>query len=347
MTETTDLVAVGEPSSFFPAAAEMTAALALAERLAMTTFVPSSFRGKPHEVLAAMLTGRELGIGPMQALQTINVIDGRPTASPELMRALIRRAGHELRVEASSTACSVWGKRADTGEEAVATFTLEDAARAGLCQIRDGRAYARSGRGNPLPWETYTEDLLVARATSRLARRLFADVISGVSYTPEELRGIPADVDAGEPDEAAILRRTQKDALLAACSGDVGLARELWGPSTEPLTPEAFDALLEAARARVATTEAESGVVDAEIVEPAASPFDLPEGEDAPAAPAAMATTAQKATIAQLRQQLALEEEPYREQLERLYGVRSAKALTKEQASELIGRLTGRVAEVA
>jgi hypothetical protein len=64
------------------------------------------------------------------------------------------------------------------------TYRLDDAQRAGLVTIDDdGRPRARSRNGKPLPWETFTADLLWARAVSRLARRQFPDVTATPSRT--------------------------------------------------------------------------------------------------------------------------------------------------------------------
>jgi hypothetical protein len=163
----------------------------LAQRIARTEFVPAALRGKPESVLAAILFGRELGIGPMQSLQAIHVIEGRPGASPELMRALVARAGHRIDLEsAGDEAVTLRGERADTGATATVTWSLADAERAGLIQIKDGRPWARSSSGKRLPWEQYPRAMLTARATAELCRVLFPDVISGLSYTVEELQSL-------------------------------------------------------------------------------------------------------------------------------------------------------------
>jgi hypothetical protein len=176
------------------------AAWELAQKIARTEFVPQALRGKPESVLAAILFGRELGIGPMQSLQAIHVIDGRPGASPELMRALVARAGHRIDVvESDREHVTLAGERYDTGATASVTWSIADAEQAGLLQLRDGRPFARSSNGRPLPWETYTRAMLLARATAELCRALFADVISGLSYTVEELQSISAPVEAAAP----------------------------------------------------------------------------------------------------------------------------------------------------
>lgn len=175
--------------------AEWIAALRLSSRICDTPFVPKPLRGDPHAVLACILTGRELGLGPMQSLQMVNVIEGRPAASAQLMRALVNRAGHRVDVvEAKQDSVTMSGTRRDTGARATVTWTLDDAHRAGLDK-------------NPA-WSKYPRSMLLARATSELCRMLFADVIGGL-YTPEESAAIegvawePADAGAELVDPVA------------------------------------------------------------------------------------------------------------------------------------------------
>jgi hypothetical protein len=157
-------------------------------RIASTPFVPGALRGRPESVLAAVLYGQELGLGPMQSLQGIHVIDGRVAAAPELMRALIARAGHRLDVvEATDDHVTMSGRRADTGATASVTWSMADAQRAGLLDKKGGS------------WRAYPRAMLLARATSELARMLFADVVSGLSYTPEEVASIDGTVWHDEP----------------------------------------------------------------------------------------------------------------------------------------------------
>lgn len=149
----------------------------LAQRVNTTPFVPKAMQGKPEHVLACVLYGRELGLGPMQALNSIHVIEGRAAASPELMRALVASAGHRIDItENTNEACSMKGIRVDTGAEATVRWTVEDAKLAGL-----------TGKDN---WRKYPRAMLAARCTSELCRLLFPDVIAGLSYTPEEIQSI-------------------------------------------------------------------------------------------------------------------------------------------------------------
>ena len=148
-----------------------------AQKIANTPFVPTAFRGKPEAVFAAILYGDELGLGPMQSLNSIHVIEGKPSMSPELMRALVARAGHRLDVKlASNDKVILWGKRADNDSEATVEWSMKDAQQAGL-----------AGRG---AWKTYPRAMLLARATSEICRMIFSDCIMGLSYTPEEASSI-------------------------------------------------------------------------------------------------------------------------------------------------------------
>lgn len=149
----------------------------LAQRVNATPFVPKAMQGKPEHVLACVLYGRELGLGPMQALNSIHVIEGRAAASPELMRALVASAGHRIDiVENTNERCVMKGVRADTEATATVQWTVEDAKLAGL-----------TGKDN---WRKYPRAMLAARCTSELCRLLFPDVIAGLSYTPEEIQSI-------------------------------------------------------------------------------------------------------------------------------------------------------------
>ncbi len=174
----------------------------LAGQIAKTQFVPADFNGRPEVVLAAMLYGRELGLGPMQSLSLIQSIKGRVGLKPEGMRALVRQKGHRIwPTEMTDTSVTLCGWRLGDPTDAVVsvTWTMDDAKRAGL------------GAGDN--WRKYPRAMLVARATSELCRLHFADVIGGLSYTPDELADFddaptftqpPAPAIVGEPAAADV-----------------------------------------------------------------------------------------------------------------------------------------------
>lgn len=157
----------------------------LAQHIADTDFVPQAMRGKPAAIAAAILAGREAGVGPMTALQHIHIIKGKPGQSAQLMRQLVLAAGHDIRyIETTDTRCVIEGRRRGEQEWSRVSFTADQAKK------------ARIDLGG------YPEDKLVARATTRLCRRKFADCIGGVPYTVEELED-GTDGDNVEVDEPA------------------------------------------------------------------------------------------------------------------------------------------------
>lgn len=161
-------------------------ALELARNVVDTAFVPRSIRGNGAAIVAAILYGDELGLGPMQSLSKIAVIDGKPALSAEAQRALILAAGHEIWTEeASSTRVTVSGRRAGSERTSSVTWTLDDAKKAGLAGKPSYRAYPRQ--------------MLTARASAELARLLFADVIGGLAASEELEAGDDVDVVVEEP----------------------------------------------------------------------------------------------------------------------------------------------------
>lgn len=130
---------------------------------------------RPEQVVLVMLKGRELGIPPLQALSHINVINGKPAMSAELMLAQILRLHPKTQfkfLERSNRKCVMSVKRAGFDFETF-EFSIEDAELAGLM-------------ANP-SWKKYPRAMLHARVVSEMARSLFPDAIAGISYTPEEL----------------------------------------------------------------------------------------------------------------------------------------------------------------
>lgn len=216
---TTDIIPASASVPMLPSATDTERLARLASHVSSTDFVPRSLRGNPPAILACFLTARELGIHPMRGLRQINIIDGSPTPSPELMMALALRAGHVVRVtETTHEQCTVMVRRADWDRDDTVSLTwhIDDAVRAGLCTIDPdtGRPRARSRSGNPLPWETYTRAMLRSRAVSEACRTWLPDVVEGFSYTPEELGGaVDGDGHAVEVIETAAAHGVEYDPM--------------------------------------------------------------------------------------------------------------------------------------
>lgn len=191
----------------------------LAERLATTEFVPQTMRGRPAAIVACMMYGAEIGIGPMQALRSIDVVQGKPTPSAELLRAMIYNAGHELWiVEASATRVTVGGRRYGQPREHTVTWTSEMARAAGL-----------TGKES---WKKYPRQMLLARATSELARSVFPDAIRGLGHL-DDVADMPA-VDTTPEDAASnvkTMRRARRRSVETAAPATGGASES--SPSTD------------------------------------------------------------------------------------------------------------------
>jgi len=138
--------------------------------------------GEQAGVMMIMLSARELNIPPMQAMNGgLNIINGKVEISARMMSALIRRAGHQIVVkENSDVSCTLIGKRCDTGESQGASFTIQEAQKAGLVKPGGG-------------WTKWPKDMCFARALSRLSRQLFSDVI-GIGYVEGEIKASEAEI---------------------------------------------------------------------------------------------------------------------------------------------------------
>lgn len=210
MTEV--LPAIREPDTLDRSLASVDAAVRFAEIIAPTHFVPGGLRGKPDQILACIMLGRELGLGPMRSLSWIVIVDGRPTLYAEGLRALILARGHEIRtVDWTKTRCVLAGRRAGSNEWQEVAFTMDDAKTAGLA-------------GKP-SWRQYPQDMLLARATSRLGRLMFADVLAGVE-TAEDYADTNGSASTASP--------SQLDAADEGESSSKQTRRRRRSPATPP-----------------------------------------------------------------------------------------------------------------
>jgi hypothetical protein len=147
----------------------------VAQSLAKTDFA-GAYRNKPDEITAAILTGQELGLKPMTALKSIDVIQGQPALRAHAMRAIVQHQGHEIElVESDDTHCIMRGRRkgADGWQQVV-----WDIPRARLM-----------GLLNKDQWKKQPKTMLVARATGELCRLIASDALHGLPYAAEEVDG--------------------------------------------------------------------------------------------------------------------------------------------------------------
>ncbi|MBJ9903179.1 transcriptional regulator [Acinetobacter bereziniae] len=149
-------------------------AMKIADLLANSQIVPKDYQKNPGNILVAMQWGAEIGLQPLQAMQNIAVINGRPSLWGDAVLALVRSSGlleqfEETQTEDEAT-CIVKRK----GHKAVIkTFSKEDAKRAGLL----------SKQG---PWSQYPKRMMQMRARGYALRDEFTDILKGFGVAEEE-----------------------------------------------------------------------------------------------------------------------------------------------------------------
>ena len=160
----------------------------LAETLLKSGFLPRTITS-PAQAIAIILTGKELGIGPMTALQSINVINGKPTVAPALKLALAQQKinGFKMNVIESTVEKATVVISREGEDKAPITFTMKDAAGLGL-----------NSKDN---WQKQPAVMLRWRAIDAALRLYAMDATLGL-YSPEEMDSdVKIDFETGEVKE--------------------------------------------------------------------------------------------------------------------------------------------------
>lgn len=169
-------------SSFDLSPRSLDDALKLADYLSDSTIVPKDFQGKPGNILVAIQWGMELGLKPLQAMQNIAVINGRPSLWGDAVLALVLASPlceYIVEWEENGTAfCKV--KRRGKPED-IQRFGQEEAKQAGLI-------------GKQGPWSQYPQRMKKMRARAFAIRDNFADVLKGIQIA-EEVGDFPPEKD--------------------------------------------------------------------------------------------------------------------------------------------------------
>jgi hypothetical protein len=143
--------------------------------------VPEAFRGKPDAIAAAILRGLDVGLAPMQALQSIAVIKGKTMLWGDGVKALLLKHGFVVETGTEGTGNEMFGwarvTRPDTGQIIERTFSWNDAKRANLL-TKD-------------TYQAYPQRMFMARALAWAARDGAADVLMGLAVVEEETHGLP------------------------------------------------------------------------------------------------------------------------------------------------------------
>jgi hypothetical protein len=169
----------------------MADAMKFGEMVASSDFAPKDFRGKPASCVLAIQAGAEIGLSPMQALQSIAVVNGRPSIFGDAAMAVAKASQvceyvtETIEGDGEQMVAICTAKRRGYPSPTVSRFTVADAKKAGL--------WGKSG-----PWTQYPRRMLQMRARGFALRDAFPDVLRGL-VTAEEAQDYPTPEPAPTP----------------------------------------------------------------------------------------------------------------------------------------------------
>lgn len=158
--------------------------MAFAKAVCQSDIIPTVYRGKPANILVAVGYGAPLGLTPMQSLQDISVINGKPTASASFIASHVRMAGHKLRIRKDEKALSV-----------TATIVRSDDPDYPISVTRDKAWAQQMGLLNKDNYRKQPLTMLTWRAITAVAREACPEILYGVQYSPDELHDLDTNND--------------------------------------------------------------------------------------------------------------------------------------------------------
>lgn len=202
------------------APATITEAIQFSEMLAASAMVPKAYQGKPQDIMVCVQWGYEIGLAPMQALQNIAVINGKPSVYGDAAMALVQASPvcedieEYFEGEGTPNPVAVCVAKRKGRKPVVAKFSVEDAKRAGL--------WGKQG-----PWQAYPKRMMQMRARGFALRDAFPDVLKGL-ITAEEAADYPSEERA-----APVARQAPANPLDAVAPAAVELVERVDEPEVE------------------------------------------------------------------------------------------------------------------
>jgi hypothetical protein len=158
-------------------------AVQFSEMLASSSMVPRAYQGKPNDVLVCLQWGYEMGMAPMQALQNIAVINGKPSMYGDSAMALVQASSvcedieEYFEGEGTQNPVAVCVAKRKGRKPVTVRFSVQDAVKAQL--------WGKQG-----PWTQYPKRMMQMRARGFALRDAFPDVLRGL-ITAEEAHDYP------------------------------------------------------------------------------------------------------------------------------------------------------------
>lgn len=196
-----------------------------AKLLASSTLVPKEYQGNLPNCVIALNMAQRVGADPLQVMQNLYVVHGRPGWSSQFLIATFNQCGRFTAMKfeffgeqgKDSWGCRAYATEKETGERIVSSdITLKLA--------KDEGWYAKNGS----KWKTMPQQMLMYRAASFLVRAYAPELSMGLQ-TQEELR------DVGEVQLATVTHASRAPQTLAE------IEHELTGNATNSATGETTD----------------------------------------------------------------------------------------------------------
>lgn len=223
--------------------------------LSTTDMVPKGYKGKPDDILVAILHGQEVGVPHLQALQSIAVVNGIPSIYGDAALAMVRASGKledfdewievdgirqegpfPILKDADENKVIVAfckSKRLGMSRERITTYSVDDAKRAKLWE-------KKGANGFETPWCTVPQRMLMWRARGWNLRDQFGDVLKGLAIY-EEAMDIETTRGAGGTYRPAIAIERSPESKAneeALAKGQEALAKSQAQPKREAKTEE-------------------------------------------------------------------------------------------------------------
>ena len=209
------------------APATLTEAIQFSEMLANSSMVPKAYQGKPQDILVCVQWGYEMGLAPMQALQNIAVINGKPSVYGDAALALVQASSvcedvqETMEDEGTPNPVAVCVAKRKNRSPVTVRFSVEDAKRAGL--------WGKQG-----PWQAYPKRMMQMRARGFALRDAFPDVLKGL-ITAEEAQDYP---DEAKPAVDITPPRNPLDRISSSPSEPVGNHIQIEAAMADTVEPE-------------------------------------------------------------------------------------------------------------
>lgn len=184
----------------------LTEAMQMADLLANSSIVPKEFIGKPGNILVAVQWGSEIGLKPMQSMQSIAVINGKPSLWGDAVLALVLASPHCKDVIETN-------EGDPTKEEFAAVCVAQRHGRQdviGRFSVKDAKAASLIGKQGP--WTQYRDRMLKMRARSFALRDQFPDVLKGMDII-EAVRDIDP-INTGQPNTPAAIGSAARPPII-------------------------------------------------------------------------------------------------------------------------------------